>query len=343
MGIFRRKKKTANDSLQAIDAFWRWWGEAQPAVARSIRDSEPAKYASAIAERVHAIHPRLSWEIGPGVGAEFSLTVTASGDTDLRQFARRWLRWAPESGPTWSYADFRRPGPVDGELQLGDVRLDLAELRVATTRSATGLDVLVYHPAFASVPPNVHGTIVFVNLDHALGEEAVELWIDAIEWTTVEPPESIPFAELPALVAEVARENMPDGEMGWTMLQGQGSNGPLLVMCLNRLVSVQAPDFDQHVAVTAEYRDLSPDGWPGEGSLDALRVFEDHLSGIIAGSGMLVAVESCAGVRTMHYFVDSTTPAGEQLRAATSGWNQGRVTITAEIDPSWEAVKRLRM
>ena len=53
-------------------------------------------------------------------------------------------------------------------------------------------------------------------------------------------------------------------------------------------------------------------------------------------------VESAAGVRVMHFYVDSTTPAAEQIRAATSGWDQGKVVVTVEDDPAWEGVSRFR-
>ena len=218
----------------------------------------------------------------------------------------------------------------------------MGEITVAGTRSGTGLDVTVHHPLFGGLPERVRTQIAFLGLDAALGEETVELWIGGIECAVSPPSGSRPLADLPAMVAEVIAAGMPDGQMGWTMLRGDGPRGPVLVTCLNRLNSIQAPDHDAHAAVAVPFRDRTAEGWPGPGSLDALRAFEDHLSAIVRGSGQLVAVETGDGVRTLHFYVDSTTPAAGQLQVATSGWDQGRVTVSSRPDPSWDAVRAFR-
>lgn len=175
-----------------------------------------------------------------------------------------------------------------------------------------------------------------------LGEEAVELWIGTIDPAVAAPHGSRPLAELPRLVAETVAEAMPNGEMGWSMLRADGPRGPVLVMCLNRLAPVQAPHHDEHVAVRVPFLDVTPDGWPGPGSLDRLRAFEDHLAELVRESGQLVAVETSGGVRTLHFYVDSTTPASAQLQVGTAGWDQGSITVSALNDPSWDAVKSFR-
>jgi hypothetical protein len=44
----------------------------------------------------------------------------------------------------------------------------------------------------------------------------------------------------------------------------------------------------------------------------------------------------------LHCYVDGTTPAAEQLRAAVGGWQQGRVRVDATADPGWDRVRHLR-
>ena len=46
--------------------------------------------------------------------------------------------------------------------------------------------------------------------------------------------------------------------------------------------------------------------------------------------------------RTLHFYADSTTPADAVLQAAVTGWDQGRVTVAAQPDPAWHAVRHLR-
>ena len=75
--------------------------------------------------------------------------------------------------------------------------------------------------------------------------------------------------------------------------------------------------------------------------LDELRQFEDHLTDRLGGSGNLLAHETSAGTRILHYYVDGTTPAGEQLKAASTGWPHGKVTVAVSPDPAWTNVSHL--
>lgn len=345
MGLFSRRKpepSTAVDHGAAIAAFWRWWASSAADIAAAIPAGSLGQYVDVVTSQVHAIHPGLAWEFGAGTSSRHQLTVTAEGDPSLRRTARRWLRAAPPRDATWSFYDMRQPSALDSVLQVGDAELRIGDVRVAATRRGSALDVVLYHPLFAQLPEQAQRQIAYLSLDSALGEEAVELWVGSIDQTPREPSGSCPLGDLPAMLAQVTADAMPNGEMGWTLLRGDGPRGPVLVTCLNRLSPVQAPDHDEHVAVTVPFRDLTADGWPGAESLDALRAFEDHLNSIVHGSGQLVALETSGGVRTLHYYVDSTTPAAGQLKAAIGGWDQGATTISAHPDPAWEAVAIFR-
>lgn len=345
MGLFSRRKPDSGsppDAGAGIAAFWQWWTASAPEIAAAIPAGSLERYAEVVARRVREIDPGLAWEFGPGRTSEHQLTVTAEGDPGLRRVARRWLRAAPPADATWSFHDLRQPSTLNSVLQIGADELTLSDVRVAGTRRGSGLDVVVHHPLFARVPEQVRGQLTFLCLDTALGEEAVELWIGSIDHAVHEPAGSRPLADLPGMLGEVIAEAMPEGRMGWAMLRGSGPRGPVLVTCLNRLSPIQAPDHDEHVTVGVPFRDLTGEGWPGQGSLDALRSFEDHLGSIVYGSGQLVAVETSDGVRTLHFYVDSATPAAGQLQAAVAGWNQGRVTVNAHPDPAWDAVSAFR-
>ena len=82
------------------------------------------------------------------------------------------------------------------------------------------------------------------------------------------------------------------------------------------------------------------DGAPG--SLEALRALEDHLADRIGDSGRVVAHQSHRGMRVLHIYVDSTTPAVEQMRAAVNAWEQGRIRVQVTTDPGWHNVAHLR-
>ena len=329
-------------TARAIEAFWTWWAAHRDELAESIGDGTIQRWVDGMTSNVHGVDRGLAWEVAPGTSSRHRLTVTAGGDPELRRVARRWLRAAPPADAIWEYGDLRTASGLGHTLEIGGVQVQLEDLNVAASRRGTGLDVQVHHPVFGQLPEQLRAQISFLGLDSALGEEAVELWLGAIEAVPQRPEGARPLAELPALLAEVVAEASPEGEMGWTLLRGNGPKGPVLVSCLNRLSSVQAPDYDEHVAVTVPFSDATAEGWPGPGSLELLQALEDHLSRIVGGSGQVVAVESCAGVRTLHFYVDSTTPAADQLRVAAGGWQQGTVGVRSRPDPSWAAVAAFR-
>lgn len=344
MGLFGRKpqQRTVDAQRAAIAAFWSWWAQNAQPIADSIPVGQLDRFIKPMSARVHAIDPHLAWEFGAGISSQHQLTVTAEGDPELRRIARRWLREAPPSDEVWSFHDLRQASGLDVTLQLNDTSLLLSEITVTAIPVGSGLTVTVHHPVFADLSTAMQAQISALALDAALGEEAVELWIGAIEHTATATSQAIRLSELPEALAEVITEFMPDGEMAWTMLRGTGPRGIVQVLCLTRLVSIQSPDFDQHVAITVPFTDIIDDGLAGSAALDELQAFTTHLDDIVRGSGKLVAEETSGGVRILHYYVDSTTPAAEQLQVATRGWRQGAIDIVTALDPAWDEVAAFR-
>lgn len=342
MGLFGNRKREPSDGV-GIDGFWRWWDGAAEELAEAVPAGRLAEHVDAVSKRVAAIHPELAWEFGQGIHSEHQLTVTAGGDPTLRRIARRWMRSAPPSDQTWSYYDMRLPSSLDAVLRIGDAEVAFSDVRVVAEQRATGLDVTVHHPVFASVPAEVRGQIAFLSLDTALGEEATELWLGEIDWSVGDPAGSRPLAELPEMLAPVTQEYAPDGKMGWLLAEARTPLGPMLVRCLNRLSPVQAPDLDQHVAITAEFRAATSAGMPGPGDENDLANLERSLDAVLEGVGQVVAVQTGGGSRTFHCYVDSTTSGADELKKAARSSAGARVRVHARLDPSWEAVKPFRV
>ena len=325
--------------------FWAWWtAQGADACARAIATGDASDLVDPLSARVAAVQEGLAWELAPGTTAQHRLVVTAEGAPDLRGPARRWLREAPAPTATWEYADTRGGGDVTGAvLELGEDRLALDDLQVAATRVGNHLDVVLQHPSLALLPDDARSTVAFVALDTALGEVDVETWIGAVE-TAVDPVAgSVPLRDLPAVVAGVRADNLTDeGLPVWTLMRGTGPDGEVLVAATVPLSSAVAPELDDHVTVRVPYTGRTAEGFPDERSLTALRGLEDHLTDRLGGSGRLVAHETSAGTRVLHYYADSTTPAVAVLRAAVTGWGEGPVDVGAEHDPGWLGVRPFR-
>jgi hypothetical protein len=125
-------------------------------------------------------------------------------------------------------------------------------------------------------------------------------------------------------------------------MEGTTADGHRLVAtAMVPLRSVQLPHLDTHVAVSVPYKAAREDGLPLDETLSHLRDFEDHLTDRLGDSGRLLAHETAAGHRILHYYVDGTTPAAAQVEAAIAGWPDGRVTVNVSTDAGWEGVRHL--
>ena len=345
-----RIEHTRRRSDRAVDEFWCWWRDGGAArAARAVESGDSRSVVPEITSLVEAVEPGLTWEFGPGSengepGARHRLTVSAAGVPELRGAARRWLAGAPSADDEWCYADVREPVECRA-MYFRDRRLDVDDAEVVPHVGLSTADVTVHHPAFDGLGAEDRMMAAYLLLDAVCGEEAVEMWIGRIRANAMVPTgDALPLRRLPGVLLELARDNVDDeGHPAWQILHGETADGPMVAMVRVPLTPLSAPEYDQHVAVSVPYTDVEPSGLPGSDSLPGLRDLEDHLVERVEGSGECVAAESCDGVRLLHFYVDSSTPACEQLRVAAAGWDQGPVTVEVSDDPGWRSVAHLRV
>ncbi|GAA1681320.1 hypothetical protein GCM10009745_26910 [Kribbella yunnanensis] len=342
MPIFKRRK-TAVVEADPIGAFWTWWtSTGATLVADAIARKEPAAIGATLSEWVNRVHPELDWELGPGLHAEHALIVTAAGNPSRRATARRWLRSAPVSDELWEYADLRRPGPISTIQFEGLPAVPIEQAVVEVDPDASAIHVGVFHPAFPELPVEVRQRVTFLILDLVLGEEMVETWIGAIDTLDRRPVDARPIDTLlPAVAGFAAEHTLEDGSPAWKMLEGTRNGQRLIATAEYPLRSIRRPHLDTHVEISVGYPVVREDGLPESDMLDELRAFEDHLTARLGGSGNLLAHETSAGTRLLHYYTDGTTPAAAQLEAATPGWTHGKVAVTTTQDPAWDNVSHL--
>jgi Family of unknown function (DUF695) len=345
VGIFRRAP-SAGGSGQPDD-FWQWWGSTGAAVTtKALSRNEPTSVADGLSRAVHAVHPELSWELAAGDVSEHVLVVTSGGHPDLRAVARRWLLAAPPADETWSYTDHRPPAEDPESMRLATGQgsdIDFAEMQVTARLSGIRFDTVVHHPAFALLPPEARVQAAFLALDAALGENDVELWIGHVETAEHSLLDGFGLSALRAVVRDhQARYVDQDGGPSWALMQGETPDGPVLASAQVPLHPAVAPHLSVHVAVLLPYRDRTPEGMPEDGSLDALRHFEDQLAGLLGKDGRIVAHQSSAGLRVLHVYVDETSDAVGRIEETAATWAEGDAHAQAMADPAWESVAHLR-
>ena len=340
MSLFR--KRHAPD--EAIADFWHWWPDTRPRVEAAVAAGDWGGLVAEVGERVEAIDPGLEWEFSHGhSGAEHALVVCASGRPELRATAARWLASAPPPDGTWEYHAYRQPDPaaLAAKMRIADTDLALADLRygISVDRDRPEIDVVCHHPAFATLPEGACVQVTFLSLDWTLGERDVELWIGAVDWQPVAPPDAQSPEALREAVADLAAKHR---EPVWALMSTENGHAhPLMASVQVPLKSIRWPRFDTHLAVTVPYH-ANHVGLPTDDELRALRGYEDELSDAAGADGELVAHETSKGRRILHFYVDSGTGAADAVEHGAAGWHGGRTSVKRASDPSFERVAHLR-
>ncbi|MDQ7904936.1 hypothetical protein RB614_10425 [Phytohabitans sp. ZYX-F-186] len=339
----RRAESSPVPDDAAIQAFWQWWPGARDRVQAAVASGEWGELSGQVNSLVEAIHPDLHWEFSRGVRAAHAVVVSPAGAAPLRAVAARWLAAAVPADETWEYHCSRQPDPraFEARLRIGGAELELEKLRYgfAVEAGRQLIDVTVYHPMFPGLPEDVRGQVCFLSLDWLLGEEGVERWIGAVEFGEAPPDDAHPPAEL---LAAVERQAVEYKEPTWVMLSAQDEKGwPIIATAQQPLLPVRFPRFDTHVAVTLPFREANEGGLPLDGSLTALREFEDELTAALAGDGDLLAHETTRSSRVLHFYVDGSTGAAALVQERLAGWREGRAEAKSSYDPTLDEVAHL--
>lgn len=340
MGLFSRRSPDGTDTARPgptpVGAFWGWWADE----GRHLDPAQAGPEHAALDGLLAAIHPDLTWHLGPGRSAQHRLTVSAGGLATARPAAERWFRAAPPADPTWEYAPAVEADPAAFEavLEVDGASVDLAAivLDVETDLEALRVHVRVHHPAFAELPERVHGPVSFMVLDWALGEDDVARWIGGVEPSTTAPATPRSVDDLRAAVATCAAERDPDT---WSALSGQDAKGRT-VFALARTGArwVDRPTLDEHHTLTASF---APDerGLPSPEDLGRLQALDDSLAATIEPRGLVVANVTTDGTRTLHVYTD-----GEDQNAAdvVNRWaGDHGLRAASAPDPGWTRVRHL--
>lgn len=342
MPLFRRRQGPPELTGPAVFDFWQWWGSSRASLMETLHKPSglSRRAGEELTARVHAIHPALAWEVGPGHLAEFQLTLSPEGDPALRAVTERWRRAGPGDDLQFEYHPARTAAVSMGGLKLrvGQSSLDLDHMVVGTRfdRSRARIDLQLHHPGLSELDDDGRMTVCFLALDAALGEDEVERWIGEVTPVLSRPIDQIGIVHLPVVVEQLTDEV---GSDSWVLMEGSASDGTLvLVSAVFPLRRVDSPLLDLHVAVNVPYGERAESGLPTETSLQALRDFEDALSQRLGGSARLVAHLTNSGARMLHFYADREGTVPDQITAMLRAWPHGRALVTSEPDPAWRAV-----
>lgn len=335
--------KLTNERTNVADGFadfWAWWHDSRSTITDSLAERDMEHLAAEVTQHVHAIDPRLSWEIGPGHVSEYVLIVSSGGDPDVRALARRWRKSAPPADAQWSYSDLRLPSPQPSgnTLTIGEVEISIGDLRFLTRTDRASIDVLTSHPSFASMPAKAAAHLAFMGLDQILGEEVVESWVGVIDVANEVPSDGLDANQLRRLFDDHRAEHLTeDGSPAWAVLEGETPEGPLVARVQIPLRPATAPEFDTYAHITVSYPDAGNRGFPNE-SQQSLYAAEDQIDTILGGNGRVVAVETGHNQKEWHCYLDAESDVLDRLLewATASG-----AEAHSQHDPAWKCVDHL--
>mgnify|MGYP001594626882 CR=1 FL=1 len=178
--------------------FWKWFTET----AETLRaESDLRKTMERITGELAKAYQGVLAEIGSD-GDDRLLVLSADGIKDLFPAVQE-LYAARPIVKGWTIVAFRqpaKPGAPTLTIEMGDQKIEPAQLKFVATPAGAKLDLEVYIPGFTT--NEEMGQIGFVILDHVLGEYDMETKVGGIRFAALAeaPAAARPLAELPALI-----------------------------------------------------------------------------------------------------------------------------------------------
>lgn len=313
-------------------AFWEWWAGARDRVAHAIDTGGfDARLIAEVSKAVSSVDPRMAWEFAPGGASKHALCISPEGNPEVRPGALRWLASAPPSDATWEYHASRQASPTLRTLEIGDIRLDLNDMRAIASWDASRrrIDVRLWHPAFERAPEPLRQQASFLFLDNLLGEDQVERWIGQLDVLEA-PIDGRTPGELKAEVARRAAE--PAGDT-WVLGQRTGPAGQVeIVLADAALKRIDHPFADQRVVITVV---LEGGGMPDKALADTLNAEEDRLVEHLKGVATLAGRTTSPGARVIDFVAEDL----DKVRFGIDAWALDlpprRIKVAFQHDPDW--------
>lgn len=180
--------ESPDEHADSIRAFWDWF---RGRVAVGLDPDDP-RIVPEFERHLAAIHPDLSWEIGPGSRARNALAISPSGDLALRPLADSVVSSAP-SIRNWEVHSGRQRREWSPEFRIelksgGVVAVDATDWKFALLRYPDGVHELVILASHSGLEGDaLHSAVSFV-VESALGEYDAMGLLDSLTIDVEEDP-----------------------------------------------------------------------------------------------------------------------------------------------------------
>jgi hypothetical protein len=231
----------------------------------------------------------------------------------------------------------RSTDPLEGDIVLDGrvISLELTRFAVTADEKRLRFNVVAYNPEYMYLSHEARLSATYLMLDWCLGEDDVERWVGSVDAATEVATDALTARELTCRVDSLAARR-DDSE--WSLVQRNVRDGiPTIASVRPWTRWIDHPLLDQHNIVTVPFADMTEDGLPSVDALCVLRAIERCRFG---ETGVLVAHETCAGARTLHFYTDSDD---QNVSESLQRWvaDLGDAELDQAADPSWQRVREL--
>jgi len=324
---------------EGIRSFWAWWSTARHQILRAIEVEQKFKdsLVQDIASHVSAIGD-LDWELSPGKTAKHAFCLSPKGDPEARLITELWRHRGPNPDETWEYFAARQ-GVQGSSITIDKVQLDRDELMVSfeIDTGRERIDATYFHPQFAKLSKKLQATALYLLLDGALGEDAVERWLGHIEATSKKRENAVPFSRFRDALSEL--ERTATGEQ-FVLMQGETETGTVFITCNQSLKRIDHLLHTMHVAVDLVILDQNPQGLTTPADAEKLNELEDELAAALAGLAVYFGRETKPGHRVMHWYAAEDSAAKPIIERWAAQHSERDPHVDWIRDPTWEFVKR---
>ena len=165
-------------------------------------------------EKLRAVDPKLSWEIGPGRHEPWLLSISPNLDRELVEESREVVNAAPEI-PGWEIYAMRQPKQWDYQVEIEEdgsaisICLDASGWQFVLLRYPDGFrEILLTSSDLPNMTENQRWQAAAIVLEGILGEQTLMEKIDDFELVSgLEPRFADKVRPISALKAAVAKES----------------------------------------------------------------------------------------------------------------------------------------
>jgi len=184
------------------DNFWAWFRGHEPQLLAIATGHEPI--VSELNRQLEAIHPDLTWEVGPSIEGRRDFVISAGGMKAAFSAVSQLGSAAPPL-PHWKVIAFRPARPSVTTIKVKGITLDARTIDFLAERNGTRTDLTISVPGYRPTPNHAYDEAVYLLLDGLLGEYAVETTIGGIDIVASEGRPTGSWRPFVA-IAELARD-----------------------------------------------------------------------------------------------------------------------------------------